>query len=303
MSAVRLIQERVFGALSLMQGDPSADSTVPPSGATGHLTTLAAAAMALLALIAIAAAQTAGRVSDDWAGALEGAATLEIPAPAAEADATAERAQMILSETPGIASARRIGAGEARRLLEPWMGDTSMLEDGDLPLMLAVEEAPELDRYALALRLQGEFPQAVYHRHEQWSGTVTEAAGRLRLLALGALLLTAAVTGAVVSLAARASLAMNRQVISTLRLLGAQDSYIARAFVRRVTLRALLGAVIGAVVGLLLLLVLPAGGALPAVAPQSFTGWLALLAIPPGFGLIAFGATRAAAFRELRRVR
>ena len=69
--------------------------------------------MALLALIAIAAAQTAGRVSDDWAGALEGAATLEIPAPAAEADATAERAQMILSETPGIASARRIATAGA----------------------------------------------------------------------------------------------------------------------------------------------------------------------------------------------
>ncbi|MSU88145.1 cell division protein FtsX [Rhodobacteraceae bacterium 2CG4] len=289
--------------LALLRGDPSADSTVPPSGATGHLTTLAAAAMALLALIAIAAAQTAGRVADDWAGALDGAATLEIAADPATAETAAERALMILRETPGIDSARRIGADEARALLAPWMGDTSMLADADLPLMLAVEEAPELDRAALELRLAGEFDDAVYLRHDRWSGTVTAAAGRLRLLALGALALTFVVTAAVVTLAARAALAMNRPVIATLRLIGAQDSYIARAFVRRFTLRTLLGAALGTGAGTALLLALASGGALPAAAPTGPAGWLALLAVPPAFGLLAFAATRAAAFHELRRVR
>lgn len=305
MSPVGIIGAQAGGLLGLLRGDPAADSTVPPSGATGHLTTLAAAAMALLAVLAIAAASTTGRVADRWAGALTGAATLEIPADPDAAAQAADRALMILKQTPGIDSARRIGADEARRLLTPWMGDTSLLEDRDLPLMLAVEETTELDRDALALRLAGEFPEAIYHRHDRWSGTVTAAAGRLRLLALSALALTFAVTAVVVTLAARASLAMNRQVIATLRLIGAQDSYIARAFVRRFTLRTLLGAVAGTVACALLLLLLPASeaDAIPPLAPQGALGWLALMIVPLGFGLLAFAVTRAAAFRELRRVR
>ena len=48
-----------------------------------------------------------------------------------------------------------------------------------------------------------------------------------------------------ITLAANAALATNAQVIRVLRLIGARDTYIARAFVRRFTLRALSGAAIG----------------------------------------------------------
>ena len=154
MSPVRALAAGIKDLLELLRGDPAADSTVPPSGATGHLTTLAAAAMALLAVLAIAAAGTAGRVAESWAGALTGAATLEIPADPETATQAAERALMILKETPGIDSARRIGPDEARRLLAPWMGDTSLLENRDLPLMLAIEETADLDRDASFIELR-----------------------------------------------------------------------------------------------------------------------------------------------------
>ena len=51
---------------------------------------------------------------------------------------------------------------------------------------------------------------------------------------------------AMITLAARAALAANAEVIRVLRLVGAKDSYIARAFVRRFTLRTLAGAAVGA---------------------------------------------------------
>jgi cell division transport system permease protein len=54
---------------------------------------------------------------------------------------------------------------------------------------------------------------------------------------------------AMITLAANAALAANAQVIGVLRLVGARDTYIARAFVRRFTLRALTGAAAGAAGG------------------------------------------------------
>jgi hypothetical protein len=103
--------------------------------------------------------------------------------------------------------------------------------------------------------------------------------------------------------AARAT--ANAQVIRVLRLVGARDSYIARAFVRRFTLRALAGAAVGTFAGMLGIALLPsadaAGGFLTGLG---FTGagWLYPLALPPAAAIVAFVATRLAAFAKLREL-
>jgi cell division transport system permease protein len=108
-----------------------------------------------------------------------------------------------------------------------------------------------------------------------------------------------------ITLAANAALAANAQVIRVLRLVGARDAYIARAFVRRFTLRALSGAAIGTVAGMIGVALLPsteaAGGFLTGLG---FTGagWLLPLALPPLAAIVAFLATRASAFRKLREL-
>jgi cell division transport system permease protein len=56
------------------------------------------------------------------------------------------------------------------------------------------------------------------------------------------LVLIAGAMGAFITLAAQAALSANAPVIRVLRLVGARDAYIARAFVRRFTVRALTGA-------------------------------------------------------------
>ena len=106
-----------------------------------------------------------------------------------------------------------------------------------------------------------------------------------------------------ITLAAGAALSANATVISVLRLVGAKDAYIARAFVRRFTLRALFGAMAGTVLALLAVLALPS----PAEEGAFLTGlgfqgwhWLLPTAIPVFAGIVAFLATRRAAFRTLR---
>lgn len=108
-----------------------------------------------------------------------------------------------------------------------------------------------------------------------------------------------------ITLAANASLAANAQVIGVLRLVGARDIYIARAFVRRFTLRALAGAAAGTAGGLVAVMLLPsadaAGGFLTGLGFQG-AGWLLPFLLPPVAAVTAFLATRAAAFRKLKEL-
>lgn len=128
----------------------------------------------------------------------------------------------------------------------------------------------------------------------------------VRLLGWIVILLIAASVAAMITLAAQAALAANIQVISVLRLVGARDAYIARAFVRRYTLRTLGGAGLGTILGGLVLLVMPQGslaenGAFSRFGPQGGE-WLWLLVIPLLSAIVAFVATRAAALRKLREL-
>jgi cell division transport system permease protein len=86
---------------------------------------------------------------------------------------------------------------------------------------------------------------------------------------------------------------------------GARDAYIARAFVRRFTLRALSGAAVGTVLAMIGVALLPAtdtaGGFLTGLGFQG-AGWLYPLILPPLVALVAFVATRAAALRKLREL-
>ena len=106
-----------------------------------------------------------------------------------------------------------------------------------------------------------------------------------------------------ITLAAQSALSANEQVIRVMRLVGARDAYIARAFVRRFTLRALIGAAIGTALGMLLIAGLSgrdiAGGFLTSLRFQG-AGWLAPLLIPPLAAIVAFWATRTAALKSLR---
>jgi len=291
-------------ALRPFARERTADATVPPSGATGYLTGAAATAMAFLAICALALALAANRTAERWSMLLAGSATLELTGPNADEDA--RRALVILRQTEGIASAKALSPEVTVSLLTPWLGDAEMLKTLDLPALIAIEETPALDRATLDRRLEGELPGAVYHRHTDWRARIRDAATQIRGLATAVVAIALGVMGIVVTIAARASLAMHVRVIETLRLLGATDIYIARAFVRRMTLRALSGALLGAAAGLGLILALDFGGgpqAAGSLRPAGVAGWTALFAIPPAATLIAFAATRAAVFRVLARIR
>jgi cell division transport system permease protein len=295
------LAERLRG---LVAGDARSDSVVPPTGFTAWLTVFTSGAMALLAVFALALSFATGRLADRWEGELAQSATIRISAPAGQVAAQTEAALRILEQTPGVRSARALTADEQAGLLAPWFGSDIQLSDLPVPQLIEVRETAEgFDPQGLRLRLSAEVPGAVLDDHSRWRRPLVEAAERLRTLGYLSIGLLTAATAAMITLAAGASLSANAQVIGVLRLIGARDVFIARAFVRRFTLRALLGASIGTAFAMAAIAVLPA----PAPEASFLTGlgfrgieWLWPLLVPPLAAAVAFLSTRTAALRRLR---
>ena len=290
--------------LNFFRPDVQADTVVPPTGYTVWLTLFSAGAMAFLAVFALAMSLAAGRLADRWASELSQSSTVRVTAPADQLEAQTEAALQVLRTTPGVASVRPLTIDEQRALLTPWFGPELPLESLPIPRLIDVIETEEgYDAQGLRLRLQVEAPGAILDDHGRWRAPLVDAATRLRSLGSLAILLIAVVTAAMITLAANAALAANRQVIQVLRLVGARDSFIARVFVRRFTIRALTGAAIGTVFGGITVAALPGAGdtVLSGLALSGFQ-WLWLLIVPPSAGLVAFLATRTAASGVLRRL-
>jgi len=103
-------------------------------------------------------------------------------------------------------------------------------------------------------------------------------------------------------LAVQTAVVSNSANISTLRLIGARDTFIVRAFVRRITLRALLGALLGTGLAVITLLFQePSDTISPGLG---FIGqeWIWALVMVPIVGVITFTATRISAFRTLGKL-
>lgn len=279
---------------------------VPPSGPTAWLTIFTAGAMTFLCVFALSLSLASGRLANRWSEALAKTATIRLSAPVEQVQIQTDAILSTLASTPGLASYRMIGDAETRSLLEPWFGPDLPVEALPIPRLFELVEAdPPYDSAGLRQRLTAEAPGAVLDDHTRWRRPLAEAASRIRLLGVLSIALIGTAMAAMITLSARAALATNAEVIRVLRLVGARDSYIARAFVRRFTLRTLAGAAVGAAAGLIGVAALPAtdaaGGFLTGLGFAG-TGWLWPFALPPVAAIVAFAATRRAAFRQLREL-
>lgn len=290
--------------VDILKGDAQADRVVPPTGPSAWLTLFTAGAMTFLAVFALALSLASGRLADRWSDALARTATIRISATDDQLEAQTLRVLDILQATPGVASARTLTDDEQKALLEPWFGPDLPIDQLPIPRLIELTEAdPGYDVEGLRQRLAAEAPGASLDDHTRWRRPLAVAAQRLRLLGVVSMLLIIGAMAAMITLAANAALEANAQIIKVMRLVGARDTYIARAFVRRFTLRTLIGAAIGAIAAMIGISLLPsadaAGGFLTGLGFQG-AGWLLPLLLPPLAAIIAFTATRMAALAKLR---
>ena len=283
------------------------DRIVPPTGFTAQLTLFSAGAMAFLAVFALALALATGRLADHWSTQLAGSVTVRISAPADQQEGQVQTALQLLRTTPGTGEPRQLPQEELAMLLEPWFGPDMPVDALPVPALIDLPiRGDDFDAEGLRLRLEAEVPGAILDDHTEWRRPLVSAANRLRMLGIVSLLLITAASAAMITLAAKAALAANGQVIRVLRLIGARDLTIATAFVRRFTRRAAIGSAFGTVLGMGAVSILPdasaAGGFLTGLGFQGWD-WLMPLSIPLVAAAVGFLATRWAALNMLEAVR
>lgn len=266
-----------------------------------------------LAAIAIAAMLALGGALQQWDRGLAGTMTVELP-PNALSDATVNTVLKLLRGTQGITSAVPLDRAAEGKLLAPYLGTAVAPEELDLPRLIDVRVAAggALDVNALRAKLAGAAPGSVLDDHQQWLDRLYALALSVEAAGLAIVAMVSAASVLTVVFTTRAGLAVHRDVIELLHMMGARDSYIARQFQRE----ALRLGFVGGIGGLVLAAVTIWGLGHAADAVSIFGEkaallpdlrlvawqWSALVLLPIAAGIAAMVTARLTVLRALARL-
>lgn len=270
--------------------------------------------MVFLAGLALAAVMDLERVLAHWDESLTGTLTVELPAPTGPNDKSLDATLAVLHAAPGIKSATPIDSATTMKLIEPWLGTALSPADLELPRLIDVRLDPTGHANLAALRTQlaNVSPGATLDDHQLWLDSLAHFARSAELTAIAILVLIGGVAVISVSFATRTSLAVHRDTIELLHLMGARDAYVARQFERQALRLALIGGVIGLVLAAAALLALSQAAnaaaflgdsvmLLPALHLRGWN-WSVLAVLPLIAGLVAMATARLTVLTTLRRL-
>jgi len=209
--------------------------------------------MVFLAILATAGLFMLQDAAERWSVGAARTLTVQIPPPAGEGaappgeDPRVLAALDILRATPGIARIGVVGDDRVAALLEPWLGPADVAAGLPLPRLIDVETAPgaTIDSEALGRRLAETIDGASVDDHRIWLDRLLRLLGAVEWVAMAILACIGLATAGTVVYTTRTSLAVHRQVIEVLHLIGAQDAYVARQFAWRALNLGLRGGLIG----------------------------------------------------------
>ncbi|MEO1292466.1 MAG: hypothetical protein AAFV62_06515 [Pseudomonadota bacterium] len=229
---------------------------LPRDWTSTWLSLVVSAAMGFLASLGVVVLLGAESLARSWTTDLASRATVSLFI-APDDTATLDRALAVIRETEGVGTARAISEEEIAVLLSPWLGDDPVtVQDLPLPRLIDIRlaEGSELPVAALSTRLADARIEAEVDAHGRWIDRLRPAAERVRALAVTALVILGVTAALVVALACSAGLAAQSKVVDVLKLIGAQDRYISRVFVRRFQWLVSVGAALGVGAALMALL-------------------------------------------------
>lgn len=245
--------------------------------------TLAMAVMCYLATLALGALILVQSAVTQWTSGVSSEITVQVRALSdVDLKTETEKAVTILRGTDGIAGARILDSASVRKLLEPWLGDTGMIDDLPLPALVSVtiDEARPPDLDALESQLKAEVKGASVDTHRRWRMELMRTATLLERLSLAVLALIAVSAAALVVFATRSVLDANREVIEVLNLIGARDRFIARAVKGRFLRSGMIAGLAGTLGGLLTFAMLGLLNVWPAADTLSEASARLLIATP-----------------------
>ena len=263
------------------------------------------AVLAMTAVLVLNA--TAGR----WDHGVRGTLTVQIARVDADDDNTKRLQQTlnVLAVTPEIDRYEVIDDAQLLRLLEPWLGH--YVEVGDLPLPqlidVALKAKTDLDLRALSNRIAAQVPGTSIDDHEIWLERLVRLIEMIEGVAAAVLIFVGLATVGTVVFTTRTGLAIHKEAIEVLHLIGAQDSYIARQFAGRAMALGLRGGIMGLALAIPTVLGVgylaqPMEGALVPQLGLEPAHWGTLAVLPVAAAVIAMLTARLTVMRTLGRI-
>lgn len=223
---------------------------VPENTVSGNALTIVVAIMCFLACLTLGAVTLVRDAASDWQTDILREITIQVrPIEGVDTAAEAAKAATVARLFRGVASAEVISQEESARLLEPWLG--TGLDLGDLPvprlIVVQLSDPTIVDLDALGRRLAAQVRGATLDDHRGWTNRLQTMAQVTVLVGIAILSLVFVATVLSVVFATRGAMAGNRDVVSVLHFVGAEDGFIAREFQRHFLLLGLKGGLAGAV--------------------------------------------------------
>jgi cell division transport system permease protein len=219
-----------------------------------------------------------------------------------------------LRGTAGIANATPLDRAAEGKLLQPFLGTAVTPDELELPRLidLRVAAGTTLDLAALKTKLAAAAPGAVLDDHQQWLDRLYALALSVEAAGLAIVAMVSAASVLTVIFTTRAGLAVHRDVIELLHMVGARDGYIAHQFEREALRLGFAGGIGGLVLAALTIWGLGHAAAAVAVFGEEAAllpdlrlvawQWSALALLPIAAGLAAMATARITVLRVLARL-
>lgn len=212
---------------------PTNTAIVPPDSVTGRSLTLVISIMCFLACLTAGAVYMINESANAWLNDIASEVTVQVePQENVDIAKTVASVTSFLRTRNGIARATPLAADDAAKLLEPWLGQSDVLEALPVPRLIAIEvdrDAPP-DTDTLRAELAQQFRGVTLDDHRRWQRQIRTVTRSFALGGLAILLLVGAATTAIIVSATRSAMASNREIVEVLHFVGATDRYIAREF-------------------------------------------------------------------------
>ena len=193
--------------------------------------TLKVGLLVLLATLSLAVGMVMSSAAESLQRSLSGTLTVQVPAGLEQQSAT-ESIIEILRATPNIRDVREIPDREINEALEPWLGAQAPILDLPLPALVdvAIESGQTVDIQVLTKKLSAVAPGTVVEEHSMWLGRLIDITNTVETVSMSVMLLVLISVVITVVFSTRTWMAVNREAVEVLHLIGAHDSYIAHQF-------------------------------------------------------------------------
>ena len=199
---------------------------VPAGSVTGRSLTFVITIMSFLAALTAGGVYLVFSAATLWTNNIASEITVQVQNRGGDAgDGKIAEIVKFLNDQNGIKQVVPYTRERSLKLVEPSIGKSEVLKSFAIPRLIAVEidrdNPPEIAM--LKKVLEAKYPGAVLDDHGLWRGEIHRLTRFLELAGIAMLALMAAATAAVIIAAATSALASNREIVSVLNLVGAEE--------------------------------------------------------------------------------